>query len=158
MIYFKKPFIALSLLGLTACSSYQEGFDCPAGIGVGCKSLSTVDQMIEQGQLPKAVPEDDRVEALVVLASSRLNYDSQVRQEIDPQPSRLSVSRIPEQSVRVWIKGYTDGQGNTHDHAVIYTVVQPASWQVDGKPQNRALQTAPTILSTPLHAEVPHES
>ena len=164
MMYFKTSFTLLSLLALTGCSSYQEGFDCPAGVGVGCKSLSTVDQMIERGELPKPILEDNNVEGLT-LSSTRtsLTNDSYVN---EPQ-SRLigsefsspsTIVRNPEQSLRVWIKGYTDDQGNYHDHAVIYTVVQPASWQVDGLTPSHLRQTRPTALPTPLHGEVNHES
>ena len=147
------------LLSLTACSSYQEGFDCPAGVGVGCQSLSTVDQMIECGQLPKPIPKDDTSFEVTPSATNPTVYhDSRVYQDNNLQSSPPPIMRISEQSVRVWIKGYTDGQENYHDHAVIYTVVQPASWQVDGKTPNKALQTAPTMLPTTLHVKVPYES
>ena len=41
-------------LCLTGCMGvYEGGFECPPGIGVGCKSISEVNQMVEQGELPK---------------------------------------------------------------------------------------------------------
>lgn len=41
-------------LFLTGCMGvYDEGFDCPPGIGVGCKSISQVNMMVNQGLLPK---------------------------------------------------------------------------------------------------------
>jgi conjugal transfer pilus assembly protein TraV len=43
--------IALTGLTLTGCSSYQNQFDCPPGQGVGCKSVSQVDDMVENGHL-----------------------------------------------------------------------------------------------------------
>lgn len=160
MMYFKSSFTLLSLFALTGCSSYQEGFDCPAGVGVGCKSLSTVDQMIERGQLPKPIPEDEvNHEVIPSVTSPRAYSDLTVRQGVNAP----SIIRIPEQSLRVWIKGYTDDRGHYHDHAVIYTVVQPASWQVESITQSGTRQTAPTplptsLLPTPLQAEVNDES
>lgn len=41
-------------LCLAGCMGvYEGGFECPPGIGVGCKSISEVNQMVEQGELPK---------------------------------------------------------------------------------------------------------
>ena len=31
---------------------YEGGFECPPGRGVGCKSISDVNQMVDQGELP----------------------------------------------------------------------------------------------------------
>ena len=39
---------------LTGCMGiYEGGFECPAGTGVGCKSISEVNDMINEGELPK---------------------------------------------------------------------------------------------------------
>lgn len=40
-------------LYLSGCMGvYEEGFECPPGEGVGCKSISDVNQMVNQGELP----------------------------------------------------------------------------------------------------------
>jgi hypothetical protein len=39
---------------LTSCMGvYEGGFECPPGEGVGCKSISEVNQMVNEGELPK---------------------------------------------------------------------------------------------------------
>ncbi len=44
--------LSLSLC-LTGCMGiYEGGFECPAGTGVGCKSISDVNTMINRNQLP----------------------------------------------------------------------------------------------------------
>jgi hypothetical protein len=44
--------VTLSLC-LTGCMGvYEGGFECPPGEGVGCKSISDVNQMVDQGELP----------------------------------------------------------------------------------------------------------
>lgn len=44
----------MSALVLTSCMGvYEGGFECPPGEGVGCKSISEVNQLINEGQLPK---------------------------------------------------------------------------------------------------------
>lgn len=32
---------------------YEGGFECPPGTGVGCKSISDVNQMVNDGELPQ---------------------------------------------------------------------------------------------------------
>lgn len=40
-------------LCLTGCMGvYEGGFECPPGEGVGCKSISDVNQMVNRGELP----------------------------------------------------------------------------------------------------------
>lgn len=46
------PLTVLSL-SLTGCMGiYEGGFECPAGTGVGCKSISEVNTMVNRNQLP----------------------------------------------------------------------------------------------------------
>ena len=49
-------FIGISLL-LSGCMGiYEGGFECPPGKGVGCKSISEVNHMINAGELPPKAP------------------------------------------------------------------------------------------------------
>lgn len=48
------------LFGFAGCAPYAEQFDCGVGLGVGCKSLSSVNQMIEEGSLPSMKDENDK--------------------------------------------------------------------------------------------------
>ncbi len=42
-------------LCLSGCMGvYEGGFECPPGEGVGCKSISEVNQMVNEGELPKS--------------------------------------------------------------------------------------------------------
>jgi hypothetical protein len=42
------------LFSLTGCMGvYEGGFECLPGVGVGCKSISEVNQMVNQGELPQ---------------------------------------------------------------------------------------------------------
>jgi hypothetical protein len=43
---------------------YEGGFECPPGEGVGCKSISEVNQMVNDGELPKAeLPQAELLQA-----------------------------------------------------------------------------------------------
>ena len=50
-----KAFSITLPLCLTGCMGiYEGGFECPAGTGVGCKSISEVNNMVNLGDLPKS--------------------------------------------------------------------------------------------------------
>src|SRR5438445_5750924 len=47
---------AAAALPLAGCMGvYEGGFECPAGTGVGCKSISDVNEMVNEGTLPKTL-------------------------------------------------------------------------------------------------------
>ncbi len=46
-------------LALSGCMGiYEGGFECPPGHGVGCKSISEVNQMVNQEDLPEKMGSD----------------------------------------------------------------------------------------------------
>lgn len=46
-------FLLLPLIsGCSIMGVYEGGFDCPPGKGVGCKSISEVNEMVNAGELP----------------------------------------------------------------------------------------------------------
>ena len=41
------------IFSLTGCMGvYEGGFECPPGKGVGCKSITDVNEMVNQGEIP----------------------------------------------------------------------------------------------------------
>lgn len=132
---FLTSFILVSvLISLTGCSSYQDTFDCPAGTGVGCRSVSDVNDMINQGVFDKkASPFKIMTEeggemkgVLVKEAEPRLiSLDPELLDNASP------VVRIPEQTMEVWIKGYSDEGGHYHHERKITMVVHPARWHMN---------------------------
>lgn len=49
-----KVFLITFSLTLSGCMGvYEGGFECPAGVGVGCKSISEVNDLVNAGELPQ---------------------------------------------------------------------------------------------------------
>lgn len=127
------PLVGLAFcFSLCACSTTSETFDCPAGKGVGCKSVTEINQMIDQGALsgvPVAAEKINSTQAppSLALANTPLS-DSRVS---DLRVSdEISVQRIQEEHLRVWIAPFQDTQGNLHEGSIVHTVLKPGSWQV----------------------------
>ncbi len=92
-----KPLCVLSLMLLGGCSTYQEHFDCDVGKGVGCKSLSYVNRLVDRGDLP--YPED-----LPPLTTADVDRDQ---------------STIPL-GYKMWVAGYRDNKGYYHSPSYIH--------------------------------------
>ena len=128
-----------TLMSLSGCSSYQDQFDCPAGTGVGCQSVSEVNDLIDKGAFKKEpfnqkassdrMTEEDEIK-LTSLKESEPRLISLDPERFDP---RSPVVRVPEQTMEVWIRGYGDEGGHYHHDSHIHMVVRPARWHVNPK-------------------------
>lgn len=95
-----------SLLFLTACTSYKEGFDCEAVSGVGCRSISEVDKMIDEGKIEA----DD---------TSNKKPNPQEESKEDNKHVR------PIKGVHVWIAPYSDDDGTAHGAQNLFVPIKP---------------------------------
>ena len=140
-------------LNLCACSTTSETFDCKAGKGVGCKSISEVNRMVDsdtrvQGGLEENEVKKDKQSMLLPLetaspSSSIMPTGSLAveREKILSQHSEIPLSdtitvhRVQEEHLRVWIAPFQDEQGNLHEGSVVHTVFKPGYWQLRSVPQ-----------------------
>lgn len=136
-------FVCLSLGG---CSTTSETFDCEAGKGVGCKSISTVNRMVDQGsfgqvrlgEVEEVAPSSELPSSAPIISTASL-----------PQQAEVSISdeffvqRIQEEHLRVWIAPFQDAQGNFHEGSIVHTVLKPGFWQIsDPSTLNSRIQEA----------------
>ncbi|MBL0941400.1 MAG: TraV family lipoprotein [Alphaproteobacteria bacterium] len=123
----------LIILVLVGCSTYSETFECPPGSGVGCKSISEVDQMIDEGKLSD---EQAHKELPIDLASYKPMRHEELPASSLSSPSLSlplkgsTVLRVPEQHLRIWIAAFQDEKGNLFSESFVHTVLKPGEWQV----------------------------
>ena len=124
-----RTLLALSLgIVLSGCSTTSETFDCKAGKGVGCKSISQVNKMVDEGSLG-AEQEGSAHTPLAspVITTASLSSGPDIALSDD-----MVVHRIREEHLRVWIAPFQDHQGNLHEGTVVHTVLKPGFWHVKG--------------------------
>ena len=126
--------------GLVGCSLHtNEEFDCPAGKGLGCKSVTEIKKKLNQGEI-------DIPETTMEAAQRRgVAGHTMVPPVIGQTPvaggaphstisvvdsNGLVIQRIPEQPLRVWIAPYQDQDGNLREASVVHTVIKQGSWQL----------------------------
>lgn len=141
-IFYRKHFLGnwikslsvTSVIILTGCSTYSETFDCPPGSGVGCKSISEVDQMIDEGKLidekPTPAPPIELVSYKPIIREELSIYSPSTSQTASQGMTARTVSRTPERHLRVWIAAFEDGKGNLYSESFVYTVFKPGEWRL----------------------------
>ena len=101
----------LSLLPLSGCMTYSESFDCPPGRGVGCKSLSQVNDMVEEGVLPL-----EKINTIKEITNKK-KQSSQV-------PKGWIEAKSHPHNFRIWITEYKDEEGNLHTPSYVYSSLE----------------------------------
>ena len=127
--------LSLGLL-LVGCSHTQEEFDCPAGKGLGCQSVTEVKKKLNQGEI-------DMPETTTEAYQRRGGSLSFTPPQMSPTPMHgdltpiafmdsngMVIQRTPEKPLRIWIAPYQDQDGNLRESSVIHTVIQGGAWQL----------------------------
>lgn len=146
------------MLGVTlcGCSTTSETFDCKAGQGVGCKSISEVNQMVNQGNFDSFVERDATLprdkQSILPLESASPSTPIISGGSLPIEPSNaLMVHRMPEEYLRVWVAPFQDQQGNLHEGSVIHTVLKPGYWQL--KSTSQSIKDSNVSTATNLNLE-----
>jgi len=132
--FIKHVFLFVHLMTLSllsGCSTSSEVFECEAGKGIGCKSISEVNKMVDNGKL--AHNEEPDVLKSVAPVFEKNTRGAETREtglnEIVLSDQTM-VKRVQEAPLRVWIAPFQDEQENLHEGSVIHTVIRPGYWQL----------------------------
>jgi conjugal transfer pilus assembly protein TraV len=132
---------------ITACSVHNEEFDCQAGRGVGCKTVSQVNKMLNEGQI--ALPDsthnmEHRADVISPNANLSLSmapkilppviktggFSSDVSYENIVLSDSTIVQRRSEVPVRIWVAPYQDENGDLHESRLIHSILKSSHWQM----------------------------
>ncbi len=128
----KASLLFLSVLTLlSGCSTTSEVFECEAGKGIGCKSISEVNKMVDNEKLAHNEEPDFLKISTPVFAKNTSVPDTR---EGGLNEAVLSdqtlVNRVREEHLRVWIAPFQDEKGNLHEGSVVHTVIRSGYWQL----------------------------
>ncbi len=105
----------IAAMNTSACAMFSQDFDCPYEKGVGCKSITEVNHMVDTGQFKSAAEGKSLAEPIVM-------------------SDKGMIQRISEEHLRVWVAPHQDEQGNFHEASVVHTVIKPGYWNLVEKP------------------------
>ena len=106
---------------INGCAPYSNQFTCPAGRGINCKSVSYVNEQVDNGNLLK--PEKKESKQPITLKKS------------SPTPSGSSIKsgspliRVPEKTLRIWLNGFMDGPDCYREEQYINKVIEKSRWE-----------------------------
>jgi len=105
---------------LSGCSIAKETFDCTVGKGVGCRSITEVNSMVNNGNLVgfSAKTSKDTKPAATAINAEVISSD------------KVVVNRVTEQHLRIWIAPHQDEHGHFHEGSVVHTVLRSGFWQI----------------------------
>lgn len=120
---------------LSGCAIYKQAFDCEAGQGVGCQSISQVNDLVDQGKLDAALDEktakeggspDDRLP--LSLTPNLEELPSLPAAIPDSHSDGAFVKRAQEETLRIWIAPFEDKSGDFQGESFVHTVIKPGRW------------------------------
>lgn len=136
-----RTLIRIAILALlSGCASHiNEEFDCPAGKGLGCQSITEVKKKLNQGQvsLPETTTEayqrwgSGYLAAPLMMKMPGVSTGTSLEAVSFIDSNGMMVQRTPEKPLRVWIAPYQDQDGNLREASVVHTVVRPGFWQIN---------------------------
>jgi conjugal transfer pilus assembly protein TraV len=121
--YSVRPILVFTaVLILTGCGAGpKESFACKPGVGVGCVSVTEVNNMVDQHRLPAQQKPTRKIKPPTTLEA-----------ETSPVSTALHIAHVSERYLRVWVAPFQDGQGNFHEAGFIHTRLVPGYWQWTG--------------------------
>ena len=121
----------LLMLSLVGCTGAKETFDCAPGHGVGCKSISQVNEL-ENAQEAPIVPALNHETTNLAIQPVFKPYQRPVNLSL-PFPKKPfggahSAARAPEKLLKVWIAPFEDEDGHLHEASYINALIQESHW------------------------------
>jgi type IV conjugative transfer system lipoprotein TraV len=116
---------------LVGCAPHKMSFECQGGKGVGCKSLSQVNQIIDDKSLDEAIDSQaKRTKKICKTCEKSSKPKPQSSLLVSPALHPQGVFRTQEKVMRVWFNSHFDENQNFHAEHYVFTVIEPARWGV----------------------------
>jgi len=125
----KISLILVSLLTLSACGAYQEHFKCKAQPGLGCSSITEVNNLVNEGW--PAVDESQKVSHKKESFFSRLFKCKSCKSTASESHGSLSCQDFLNQhtnTLRIWIAPY-GSQNQYWDEQFVYSTFPSEPYQ-----------------------------
>lgn len=115
--YSAKILFLTALMSVSSCGIYKSQFDCLPGKGVGCESVSKVNDLINDEALDAFVEAKEETRSQKSREQKCIdckNSNFAQREEIKSRPSNRQLKSHAKEKVTVWFKEYKDERGVVH--------------------------------------------
>lgn len=108
--------ILILSIQVSGCAAYSTEFECGVGKGMGCKSISEVNELVNNGEI-------SNIKVVRLPAATEFNFKSHGNIQTS------QIVRAPERTARIWMNGFVDNKGDYIGETYVYTVIAPGHWQ-----------------------------
>ncbi len=108
----KSIFIFLPFF-FSSCSTYQSQYDCPPGVGVGCKSVSEIEEMIQE--------REEGPDLFISTVQSGKGCVSCKSKKVDFSEEAPVVKRV-------WVSGYSTDSGHRIEGHYVHFIANESKW------------------------------
>jgi len=111
------------LVGIAGCSSMgmNNKFSCGVGEGLGCKSVSEVNNIVDNSHISDGAIEHGSTK------KEKASYET--LSYVNGYTYGNSPSRYPEKKIKIWFAPHIDEHDNFVEEMVVYSVVKDAYWK-----------------------------
>lgn len=116
----------VAIILLIGCSNYNNAFDCKAGEGVNCTSVSKINTMVDIGAFNGAEPPaaNKKIKKETIKIANKIPFPM-----ILPSDFHNSiVQRMPETTLRIWVAPYVSAQDGYIEAQYVHEVLEKSAW------------------------------
>ena len=125
----QKLLITIVIMVLSGCSSYNNAFECKAGKGVNCISVSKINNMVDSGIFSEAEKNSAKNSAKNKIKKETIKVAKAPFPLVLPNDWNHSiVQRIPETTLRIWVAPYVSAQDGYIEAQYVHKVLEKGAW------------------------------
>ena len=122
----KKLFCLIVIL-VSACSSYNSGFECKAGKGINCTSVSKINNMVDSGNFNEGENnslQKNKIKKETIKVANKIPFPLVLPNDLH----HVAVQRIPETTLRIWVAPYVSSQDGYIEAQYVHEVLEKSTW------------------------------
>ena len=123
----QKLLITIMVTLLAACSSYNSGFECKAGKGINCTSVSKINNMVDSGNFnegEKNPASKNKIKKETIKVANKIPFPLVLPNDLH----HVEVQRIPETTLRIWVAPYVSAKDGYIEAQYVHEVLEKSSW------------------------------
>lgn len=123
----KQIILIAAIVILSGCSAKNKRvIDCPAGEGMGCKSITKVNEAINRGEIEDSYEKKIKGKGL---EGVKVNSKILAFNDVPGKSLNQEVIRLPEKTVKIWMSGFEDNVGSYIEETYVHMVLEKGRWE-----------------------------
>jgi len=118
-----------TMLTLSACAGYSNKYSCPPAVGMPCKSITEIQNMLDNNVLP-TITNHNSNNSKTTIVTTTINPKANTT---GSQHKGRSIIRVPEETMSIFVAAYEDENAVYHHDNTLSIVTKKAHWKTVAK-------------------------